>query len=247
MMFSQIVNCDAPVAWQTTFQDPATPVAEGIIRFHHDLMFILLFVVIFVSTMLLRIVSRFNYQKHPVSSSIVHGTVIEIIWTIIPALLLIVIAVPSFALLYSVDEVLDPAITVKVQGHQWYWHQEQSDFSEESLVFDSYILPEDELSIGDFRLLEVDNRLVLPTNTHIRLIVTSGDVLHSWTVPSFGVKIDACPGRLNEASLFIKRSGVFFGQCSEICGINHGFIPIAVEALPIKDQIVWVTSQLEEL
>ena len=163
--------------------------------------------------------------------------------------MLIIIAVPSFALLYSVDEVVDPSVTLKIIGHQWYWSYEYSDYENsdgENVVFDSYMLPDDELSVGDLRLLEVDNRVVLPVDTHVRLIVTSADVLHSWTVPSFGVKMDACPGRLNEASLFIQRPGVFYGQCSEICGVNHGFIPIAVEALKLEDYISWVASKLEE-
>jgi len=172
---------------------------------------------------------------------------IEIIWTIVPALLLIVIAVPSFALLYSVDEVLDPSITFKIVGHQWYWSYEYSDYSvENDIVFESYMLPEDELTIGDLRLLEVDQRVVLPVDSHIRLIITSSDVLHCWTIPSFGVKIDACPGRLNEASLFVQREGTFYGQCSEICGVNHGFIPICVEIVSIQNYIEWISTKLSE-
>ncbi|MAY74464.1 MAG: cytochrome c oxidase subunit II [Phycisphaerae bacterium] len=249
MLVQFFVFCDAATPWQLGFQDPATPIAEGIVRFHHDLIFILVFVCIFVFWMLIRIVLHFNVVKNSVPSHVVHGTTIEIIWTIIPAVLLIIIAVPSFALLYSVDEVVDPSVTLKIIGHQWYWSYEYSDYETkagESVAFDSYILPEDELSIGDLRLLEVDNRIVLPVDTHVRLIVTSADVLHSWTIPSFGVKIDACPGRLNEASLFIQRPGVFYGQCSEICGVNHGFMPISVEALKLEDYVSWVASKLEE-
>jgi len=249
--FNFFYFCDAALPWQFGFQDPATPIAEGIIRFHHDLMFILIFVVAFVSWMLYRVLFFFSFKKDVEASSVVHGTTIEIIWTLIPAFLLIIIAVPSFALLYSVDEVVDPAVTLKVIGHQWYWSYEYADYQkaseDEPLMFDSYILPEDELTVGDFRLLEVDNRVVLPINTHIRVVVTSADVLHSWAVPSFGIKIDACPGRLNEASLFVQRTGVFYGQCSEICGVNHGFIPIAVEALSLEDYVTWVSSKLEEL
>jgi len=240
--------CDAALPWQFGLQDPATPIAEGILHFHHDLIFILIFVVVFVSWIMARIYIRF--LNNPKPSSVVHGTTIEIIWTVIPAFLLMIIAVPSFALLYSVDEVVDPAVTLKIVGHQWYWSYEYGDYNNEdgeSLIYDSYLLPEDELSLGNLRLLEVDNRVVLPVNTHIRLIVTSADVLHSWTIPSFGIKIDACPGRLNEASLFAKRTGVFYGQCSEICGINHGFIPIAVDIVSIKDYLDWIVTQLEEL
>lgn len=245
-----IASCDAAVPWQFGIQDPATPVAEGIIRFHHDLLFILLFVVIFVTWILIRILFHFDSSKNVTAQTFVHGTTIEIVWTIIPALILIVVAVPSFALLYSVDEVIDPAVTLKVIGHQWYWSYEFSDYQTndtETLTFDSYILADDDLQIGDLRLLEVDNRVVLPVDTHIRLIVTSADVLHCWTIPSFGVKIDACPGRLNEASLFIQRPGVFYGQCSEICGVNHGFIPIVVESLSIENYIEWLSKKLSDL
>lgn len=242
--------CDAAINWQFGFQDPATPVAEGILRFHHDLMFLLIFIVIFVSWILVRITLLFNKKKNPTPSTVVHGTTIEIIWTLVPAVILIIIAVPSFALLYSVDEVINPSITIKVVGHQWYWSYEFSDYETadgEYINFDSYIIPADDLVKGDLRLLEVDNRIILPIQTHIRLVVTSADVLHCWAVPSFGLKIDACPGRLNEASLFIKREGSFYGQCSEICGINHGFIPICVEAVNIKEYLCWISENLEAL
>lgn len=244
------LKADAAQPWQFGLQDPATPIAEGIIAFHHDLMFILVFVVVFVSYMLFRTVYHFHHTKNAVPDQVVHGTTIEIVWTIVPALILMVIAVPSFALLYSVDEVVEPALTVKIVGHQWYWSYEYSDYISdeegEALAFDSYMLPTDELNPGDLRLLEVDNRLVLPTDTHIRLVVTAADVLHCWTIPSFGVKMDACPGRLNQASLFIQREGVFYGQCSEICGQNHGFMPIAVEAVDMKEYLSWVYAKLSE-
>jgi cytochrome c oxidase subunit 2 len=249
-MFNFFCFCDAALPWQFGIQDPATPIAVGIYKFHHDLIFILIFVVVFVSWMLFKIVIRFNNKVFTTPTSVVHGTTIEIVWTLIPAVILIIIAVPSFSLLYAVDEVVNPSITLKIVGNQWYWNYQYSDYEnedQESIVFDSYLLPEDELSLGNLRLLEVDNRVVLPIDTHIRLIVTSADVLHCWTIPSFGVKIDACPGRLNESSLFVERQGVFYGQCSEICGINHGFIPIAVEILTIEDYVSWISVKLEEL
>lgn len=242
-----VAYADAALPWQMGFQDPATPIAEGIIRFHHDLMFVLVFVSAFVAWMMVRIVYHFHHTKNPVPSAVVHGTVIEIVWTLIPALTLVMIAIPSFALLYSVDEASDPALTIKVIGHQWYWSYEYSDYVKEdgsSIAFDSYMLPDDELVEGQLRLLEVDNRIAMPIDTHVRLIVTAADVLHCWTIPSFGVKLDACPGRLNQASLFITRPGVFFGQCSEICGVNHGFMPIAVEAMTLDDYVAWVQTQL---
>jgi cytochrome c oxidase subunit 2 len=242
--------CDMSFPWQFGFQEPATPVAEGIIRFHHDLMFLLLLIVFFVSWILFRICSRFFFINHNKVFHRVHGTQLEIVWTIVPAVLLLIIAIPSFALLYAVDELVTPALTLKVVGHQWYWSYEFSDYSlvsNENLLFDSYMLVDEDLSIGDLRLLEVDNRLVLPINTHVRLIITAADVLHCWTIPSFGVKLDACPGRLNQVSLFIKRKGVFFGQCSEICGVNHGFMPIVVESTDLQSFINWLSFKLESL
>jgi cytochrome c oxidase subunit 2 len=176
---------------------------------------------------------------------------LEIVWTIIPALILVLIAVPSFALLYSLDEILDPQITLKIVGHQWYWSYEYSDYlttqSDEGFGFDSYLLSADDLTPGAFRLLEVDNRVVLPVNTHIRLLVSAADVLHSWAVPSFGIKVDACPGRLSQASLFIKREGVYYGQCSEICGVNHGFMPIVVKGVSVDTFVTWIAAKLDSL
>lgn len=239
------VRADAARPWQLGRQDPATPIAEGIIRFHHDLMMILVRVSVFVAWMRGRCVWHFNEKESQVPSGVVHGTRIEVVWTIVPALILVGIAVPSFALLYSVDERVEAARTRKVVGHQWYWSYEYSDegTGEEGRAFDSYMLPDDELEEGHLRLLEVDNRVGLPIDTHVRRIVTAADVLHCWAVPSFGVKIDACPGRLNQVSRFITRPGVYYGQCSEICGVNHGFMPIAVEAMTRPEYVTWVGSR----
>jgi cytochrome c oxidase subunit 2 len=234
--------------WQISFQDPATPVMEGIIALHHDLMFVLSIIGTAVTWLLLRTTYLFYHKNNPVASNITHGTTIEIIWTVTPSIILMVIAVPSFALLYSIDEVIDPAITLKVIGHQWYWSYEYSDYSDiegNSISFDSYMTSDDDLESGQIRLLEVDNRVVLPANTHVRALVTATDVLHSWAIPSLGVKMDACPGRLNQVSIFIKRQGTFFGQCSELCGVQHGFMPIVIEAVSIEDYIKWVSVQTE--
>lgn len=244
-----LVQCDAAVPWQYGLQDPATPVAEGVLRFHHNLMFILILVVVFVAWMLFRCLHLFHDRVNQVPRTVVHGTTIEIIWTLVPTFLLFGIAIPSFALLYSVDECVRPALTLKIIGHQWYWSYEYSDYESESgerLAFDSYMLPDEDLEVGNLRLLEVDNRVVLPIDTHIRLVVTAADVLHCWAIPSFGVKLDACPGRLNQVSLFIQRPGVFYGQCSEICGVNHGFMPIAVQAVSLEDYVTWVAAKLED-
>jgi cytochrome c oxidase subunit 2 len=253
MLFIKIIftvaEIDSAQPWQIGFQDPAPPVIEGIIDFHHDIILVVVSMTILVGWLLYRALALFNENSNPVSQPIVHGTLIEIVWTITPALILIAVAVPSFALLYSIDEVIDPAITIKAVGHQWYWSYEYSDYTSEngeSINFDSYMIPEDDLESGQLRLLEVDNRVVVPIRTHIRLIVTAADVIHCFGLPAFGLKLDACPGRLNQTSMFVKRTGVFYGQCSEICGVNHGFIPIVVEAVSIEDYVSWISTKLEE-
>jgi cytochrome c oxidase subunit 2 len=241
------IYSDAAAPWQLGFQDPATPVMEGIIDFYNDLMFFLVLIAIFVSFLLARIIMLFDQDVSKKPETFVHGTTVEIVWTITPALILMFIAIPSFSLLYSVDEIIDPTITLKIIGHQWYWSYEYSDFlteSGESIDFDSYMVPEEDLIKGRLRLLEVDNRVILPVNTHIRLVVSAADVLHSWAVPSFGIKLDACPGRLNQTSLYVKREGVYYGQCSEICGVNHGFMPIVVEVVSLEKYIDWISSQI---
>lgn len=241
------IFADHAEPWQLDFQDPATPIMEGIINLHHDLTFFLFIIGGGVVWILVRILVLFNRNRNKVVSKVIHGTVLEIIWTILPSFVLLAVAIPSFALLYAIDESADPAITVKVIGHQWYWSYEYSDYTTDSnsLSFDSYMVPEADLKLGQLRLLEVDNRVVLPTHTHVRFLITAADVLHSWAVPSFGVKLDACPGRLNQASVFIKREGVFYGQCSEICGVNHAFMPIVVEAVPLDQYVSWVSTQIE--
>nr|YP_009040512.1 cytochrome c oxidase subunit 2 [Kappaphycus striatus]AHG98611.1 cytochrome c oxidase subunit 2 [Kappaphycus striatus] len=243
------VYADIAENWQLGFQDPATPIMEGIVNLHHDLMFFLCIISIFVSWMLGRTLWHFERKQNLTPSSTTHGTLIEIIWTVTPAIILLIIAVPSFSLLYAMDEIISPAITIKTLGHQWYWSYEYSDYANEDgevINFDSYMVPEEDLEKGQLRLLEVDNRMVVPINTHIRIIVTGADVLHSWAVPSLGVKCDAIPGRLNQASLFIKREGIYYGQCSEICGINHGFMPIVVEAVALPNYINWISNKLSE-
>ena len=241
-------SLDYAYPWQISFQDPATPVMEGIIALHHDLMFVLSIIGTSVIWLLLRTTYLFYHKRNPLPSTITYGTAIEIVWTVTPSIILMVIAVPSFALLYSIDEVIDPAVTVKVIGHQWYWSYEYSDYSDlngNGISFDSYMVADDDLQKGQLRLLEVDNRVVLPANTHVRALVTSSDVIHSWAIPSLGVKMDGCPGRLNQVSIFIKREGTFYGQCSEICGVQHGFMPIVVEAVSVENYIKWVSVQTE--
>lgn len=168
----------------------------------------------------------------------------EVIWTVIPTLILIIIAIPSFALLYSMDELLEPSVTVKIIGHQWYWSYEYSDLRPlvggESIAFDSYMVPDSDLSIGDLRLLKTDCPLILPKETNIRFLITSTDVLHSWAVPSFGIKMDAVPGRLNQTSAFVMECGRYYGQCSELCGVNHAFMPIEICVVEPADYYNWL-------
>ena len=217
---------DAPEPWQWTFQDGASPSYEGIVELHDQIMFYLVVILFGVSWMLTSIIVEFGSNKNKIVYKYHnHGTLIELIWTITPALVLIAIAFPSFKLLYLMDEVIDPAMTIKALGHQWYWSYEYSDFVNEdgeSIEFDSYLVPTDDLEEGQLRLLEVDNRVVVPVGTHIRFIVTGADVIHSFAVPSLGLKIDAIPGRLNQTSVLVEREGVYYGQCSEICGVHHG-------------------------
>jgi len=248
---------------RVNFQDPVTGIMEGIIEFHHQVMFYLIIVMFLVSWMLFSVVKEYGLdyyfgnftnveetlkvrKDNMLTRNVTHGALIEVIWTLTPALVLVLIAIPSFVLLYSMDELIEPTLTVKAIGHQWYWSYEYSDFEDGDLTFDSYMIPEEELKEGQLRLLEVDRKLWLPVNTNIRILVTAADVLHCWTVPSVGVKIDCVPGRLNQASMFLKREGLFYGQCSELCGVNHGFMPIAIKAVPMELFNYWVNFNLNE-
>nr|QTF74755.1 cytochrome c oxidase subunit II [Bursa rhodostoma] len=223
---------------QLGFQDAASPLMEELIFFHDHAMMILVMIISLVGYAALSLMLN-KYTCR----SLVEGQEIETIWTIVPAFILIFLALPSLRLLYLLDEVGDCSLTVKSIGHQWYWSYEYSDFL--NIEFDSYMIPTNELEPGDFRLLEVDHRVVLPTQTDIRVLVTSADVIHSWTVPSLGVKADAIPGRLNQLSFYIKYPGVFYGQCSEICGANHSFMPIVLEAIPLENFMEWVVNVSE--
>jgi heme/copper-type cytochrome/quinol oxidase subunit 2 len=277
---------DYPRSWQVLFQKPANTMMEGIIDLHHDIFTFLLVIITFVSIMLLTIFWNFgehyvkqnqmstfvNFMRYQTKEGLTHHTTLEIVWTLIPTFILLIIATPSFALIYALDEIVEPQITFRAIGRQWYWTYEFPDnvcffFPKTSVFFDalsqkqtsvlnfytklfavnhnyfsglvyfripgfgfnSYLIATEDLFPGSFRLLEVTHRLVLPVLTNIRILVTSYDVIHSWTIPSFGIKVDAVPGRLNEYFLNIHFLGLFYGQCSEICGVNHGFMPIKVE------------------
>lgn len=218
---------------QLGFQDSSSPLMEQLIFFHDHALLILILITSIVGYFMISLL--FNSF---INRFLLDGQLIEIIWTVVPALILIVLALPSLRLLYLIDESAEPRLTLKAVGHQWYWSYEYSDFN--NVEFDSYMVPTNSLEIGDYRLLEVDNRIVLPFLTQIRLLVTAADVLHSWTVPSLGVKADAIPGRLNQLNFLINRPGIFYGQCSEICGANHSFMPISLEAVSSLDFLKWV-------
>nr|YP_010947347.1 cytochrome c oxidase subunit II [Andraca melli]WGO62375.1 cytochrome c oxidase subunit II [Andraca melli] len=216
-------------------QNGASPLMEQIIFFHDHTLIILLMITILVGYLMLNLF----FNKY-INRFLLEGQVIELIWTILPAITLIFIALPSLRLLYLLDELNNPLITLKSIGHQWYWSYEYSDFN--NIEFDSYMIPSNDISPNNFRLLDVDNRIILPMNNQIRIMVTATDVIHSWTIPSLGIKIDANPGRLNQTNFFINRPGIFYGQCSEICGANHSFMPIVIESISIKTFINWINN-----
>lgn len=220
---------------QLGLQNSASPLMEQLIFFHDHALLILILITTLVGYFMLTLASNKLVNRY-----LLDGQIIEIIWTVLPAVILIILALPSLRLLYLIDETTEPRITLKTVGHQWYWSYEYSDFN--NIEFDSYIVPTNSLEDSEFRLLEVDNRVVLPYLTQIRLLVTAADVLHSWTVPSLGVKADAIPGRLNQLNILFNRPGVFYGQCSEICGANHSFIPISVESINPSDFLKWVKT-----
>jgi len=229
---------DSAYNWQLGFQDSASPTFEGIVELHNAVFFYLVVTLFLVVWMIIAVILSPNMISHKYAN---HGTTIELIWTMLPAIILVAVAFPSFKLLYLIDEVISPTITVKVIGNQWFWSYEYSDFSE--ISFDSYMKAESDLELGEMRLLDVDNRVVLPIDTHIRFIVTSTDVIHDFAVPSLGIKIDALPGRLNQASAYIQRPTTMYGQCSELCGVYHGFMPIVIESVTIDNFIDWLSTQ----
>nr|QZL38239.1 cytochrome c oxidase subunit 2 [Metopina sagittata] len=218
-------------------QDSASPLMEQLIFFHDHALLILVMITILVTYMMISLFFN-NYTNR----FLLHGQTIEIIWTILPAITLLFIAFPSLRLLYLIDEINEPMITLKSIGHQWYWSYEYSDFM--NLEFDSYMIPTHELETNGFRLLDVDNRTILPMNSQIRVLVTATDVIHSWAIPSLGIKIDATPGRLNQTNMLINRPGLFFGQCSEICGANHSFMPIVIESIPMNYFMKWISNNI---
>nr|YP_009002517.1 cytochrome c oxidase subunit II [Cherax robustus]CDL72594.1 cytochrome c oxidase subunit 2 [Cherax robustus] len=219
-------------------QDSASPLMEQLTYFHDHTMLILILITSLVGYILVN--SAFNLY---INRFLLENQEIEIIWTILPSVILIFIAMPSLRLLYLLDETNNSDLTIKTIGHQWYWSYEYSDFLD--IEFDSYMLTPDSYPTSNFRLLDVDNRVPIPFNTQIRLIISAADVIHSWTIPSLGVKADAVPGRLNQISFLVNRPGLFYGQCSEICGANHSFMPILLESISVDSFLNWISNNSE--
>ena len=242
------IACDAPRPWGIYFQDSASPQMEALVELHDNIMFYLVIILFGVAWILISIIRNYVNDKSPISNKYLnHGTLIELIWTITPALILILIAFPSFKLLYLMDEVTDPSLTVFVEGHQWYWSYQYPDFlndDDEELEFDSYLVPESDLEEGGLRMLEVDNRVIIPEITHTRFILTAADVIHSFAIPALGIKCDAYPGRLNQSSVYLNREGTYYGQCSEICGILHSSMPIAIQSVNLGKYLFWLYEML---
>jgi cytochrome c oxidase subunit 2 len=235
-----LAHAEAPHPWQMNFQPAASPVADRFHEFHNFLLVLITLISVFVLALLLYVIVRFRASRNPTPSRTTHNTTIEVLWTVIPVVILVVMAVPSFKLLYYVDRAHDAEMTVKVTGHQWYWSYEYPDNG--NFTFDSNHVLDADLKPGQLRLLSVDNHIVLPVGTKVRILVTSGDVMHSWFVPPVGVQMYAIPGRLNETWVEVEREGTFYGQCNQICGINHGFMPIEIEAVSKDKFKQWVAE-----
>ncbi len=226
--------------WEIWLLPPASPVAEQLHSFMGLLQWVITAITLFVLVLIAYTCWRFHESRSPVPSRRSHNTVLEIAWTAVPVLILVIIAIPSFKLLYYVDVVPETQMTLKAIGRQWYWSYEYPD--QGNFTFDANMIADSDLQDGQLRLLETDNRVVVPVGTNVRIQTTADDVLHSWAVPQFGVKVDAVPGRLNQLWINVERPGVYYGQCSELCGINHGFMPITVEAKTREDFDAWVAE-----
>nr|YP_009139071.2 cytochrome c oxidase subunit II [Cyclura pinguis] len=224
---------------QLAFQDAASPIMEELLHFHdHALMIVFMISALVLYTITLMITTSLTH------TNTMDAQEVEMVWTILPAIILILIALPSLRILYLMDEINNPHLTIKTLGHQWYWSYEYTDY--EDLTFDSYMVPTQDLTPGTFRLLEVDNRMVVPMESPIRMLISAEDVLHSWAVPALGIKTDAIPGRLNQTTFITSHPGLFYGQCSEICGSNHSFMPIVVESTPLQYFENWSTTLLSQ-
>ena len=235
-----VALADQPKKWQMGFQEPASQSMRDIVWFH-DYMLVPIIVAIsaFVLFLMLYAMVRFRASRNPNPSKRTHNVLVEVVWTLIPCLILIVMAVPSFKVLYSQDEIPKAEVTIKAIGYQWYWGYEYPD---ENIIFDSYMIEDEDLKEGQPRLLAVDNEVVVPVNKVVKVLITANDVLHAWALPAFGVKRDAMPGRVNETWFKAERTGTFYGQCSELCGIKHAFMPITVRVVSEEEYIEWLNE-----
>jgi cytochrome c oxidase subunit 2 len=232
------------VPWQMGFQTAATPVMEDITAFHNMMLWIIALIMLFVTCLLAYVLIRFRESANPTPTTTTHNTLVEVLWTALPILILVVIAIPSFKLLYYGDRAADAELTIKATGHQWYWSYEYPDHG--GFSFDATMLEDDELKAGQPRLLTTDESVVLPVDTSVRLLVTAEAVIHSWAMPSFGVKLDGVPGRTNETWFKATRTGTYYGQCSELCGVRHGFMPITVKIVSKAEFAKWVKKAYKE-
>ncbi|MFD2204353.1 cytochrome c oxidase subunit II [Kiloniella antarctica] len=237
-------NASQPTAWGLGFQEAATPVMEQITSFGSLLHYLMAAVTLFVLFLLLYVMWRFSEKRNPVPSKTSHNTLIEIIWTAVPVIILVIIAIPSFKLLYAADSNPNTEMTIKAIGKQWYWSYEYPDQGD--FTFDAYMKSEDELEPGEPRLLATDNAVVVPVDTKIRLLVAGDDVIHSFAMPAFGLKLDGVPGRINETWFEVTKEGTYYGQCSEICGTGHSYMPIMIKAVSKEEFAKWVEFAKEE-
>jgi len=234
------------VLWETGLQEAVTPTMERINDFHNLLLYITVAITVFVILLLLYIVVRFSAKRNKTPSKTTHNTLLEVVWTVIPVLILVIIAIPSLKLLYYADRTAEPEMTIKVTGYQWYWGYEYPDYDD--LAFNSYMIPDADIDSakGQKRLLSVDNQLVLPVDTNIQILVTAADVIHSFAMPAFGIKLDAVPGRTNETWTRVEKEGTYYGQCSELCGKNHAYMPIEIRAVSKEEFQEWVAFAKEK-
>jgi cytochrome c oxidase subunit 2 len=240
IFISQATLADQPKDWQLGFQNPASDGMRDIVNFHNNLLLpIIIAISVFVLFLMLYACVRFRASANPNPSKRTHNVTVEILWTLIPCLILIVMAVPSFKILYKQDTIPKADLTIKAVGYQWYWGYEYPD---ENIIFDSYMIEEKDLTADQPRLLSVDNEVVVPVNKVVKVLITANDVLHAWALPAFGVKRDAVPGRINETWFKAEKEGTYYGQCSELCGIKHAFMPITVKVVSEEDYQEWLSE-----
>jgi len=230
--------------WQLGLQEAVTPVAQQIAEFHNLLLVVIIAIAVFVTLLMLYVFVKFNAKANPTPKTTTHNTLLEVLWTAVPILILVVICIPSFKLLYFADSIKDAEMTIKAVGNQWYWSYEYPDHGD--FTFDAAMLDDDEREPGQPRLLATDEAVVMPVNTNIRLLIAANDVLHAWAIPAFGVKLDAVPGRLGETWVRVEKEGTYYGQCSELCGTGHGFMPIMVKVVSKEAFAAWVKMAKEE-